>query len=1763
VANYSAGTGTIDVIPSLKNFHTRIRSELKTVNPEITVGVRADVSKVQRDIRAAVKTPTIQLKVEANTASLRKAEAEVVAAERRIAAARNTSSDSAALLDVAEKQLAETRAKSNARASQIASGELKVAQAKRAVAAATNDAGNAEAALNAARGSVRDAKVKIATDVDTLPAAGKLQAFALRAGRAYRIKLGVDPELTGAAAALATFKATAGRLSAIHVGVNLDTGAALAKLTALSMAGASIGFGVAAGVGIAGGALVALPAAIAAVLVPVGALAVGLNGVGGALSAFSQADTQAAANATSNAKAQTAAAQQITSARAQVTQAETALSRAYDAAAVAQEQSARRVQDAERQVIVAELAHLRAEQDLTRAMQEARRAQQDLAFQVIGGALAERQAVLDLADAQRALQDAQASGVGGDALARTQLAYEQQVLSLDEIRSRNGQLAQDKAASDAAGVAGSDQVVAAQDRVASAGQGVADAQQGVRDAQVESARVQIQSQQSIADAQLAVAQAQTQLAQAMADAGTVGASAADKIHAAMAKLSPSAQEFVRSFHALNPEMTQFKTSVQEALFAGLGPAFETFARSTLPAMGANLAVVSGAMNGVTKDMLAFLATTQVASQFAVLFAGIGQVVTAVGPVVQILASLLLNLAVAAMPGIVALVQAIGTVGAVLSAALAPLIASGAITQAITLIAGVVSALAPVLGTVVVFAVQLLNALGPSLIAVVQALAPVITVLAGVLLQIAPVVGQIALMIAQALLPVFQALAPVISALLPVIASLIGSALQVLVPLIQAAANIFMAFMPAIQGVVAVVASLVPVFVPLITQLAAGLMPLVQALIPVIIQLAGVIGGVWMTYLQTLIPIVIQIVQALVPLIPVIADIATQLLTALVPILPIVGGLLTNLITALLPLLPPLLQLAMALLPAVIAVITLLMPIIQFLGDLLIGALVWVIQNLVLPALERIVGTVKVVAAIFTWLLGAIMNPVKQIGDGIQWLWDNAIHPAFQWIVDKAGEVGDAFDKMGDKIGGIWDRLKKLVHDGIQVIIDFVWNDGLRKVVNLLPGVNLPEVKLAAFAGGGVLPGYAPGRDSILSLLSPGEAVLVPELVRAIGPATILAANAAAMAGRGYARGGVLGVAQFAAGGIATTPATVPTAAPATAVTIDPAAIAALGAIAALATVAVTALAVSLVTLLGPALLQITTAITLLVLPAVAAVALQTTALALLTGVQWAIITQIVAVSVAAQTFAMTELQNAMAATRAAIAFTADWAVSQWDRIRGAAADPIRWVLAFPINAGIVAAWNTLDDQFALGNHVAPIPIAFALGGRVTGPGTATSDSILARVSAGEFVVREAIARRALPFLTALNNGVPEALQATGARRFASGGLVADTGSSLDAALARGIVFAKQQDGKPYVWGAVGPDGYDCSGFMSAITNVLRGESNPYRRLGVARSQPWPGFVPGLSTAFATGFSDVHTAGTLAGINVESGGSPSRVRFGPGAAGADSIQFGGHASLPIVGGTFVPGGGAGIDFGALIGPYFADTYRLIGQISTLCAGSLLAAQASGIATTATDGVRAAAVSALTALTTTSAGAAGSPEVVGAVRAVAARFGWGGGPQWDALSWIISHESGWNPAAANPSSSARGLFQKMVSVNGPIESTAAGQAEWGLGYISSRYGDPLGAQRWWQAHNWYDQGGIASGSGWMYKGTNEPERVLSPAQTRAFDSLVATVSRNSSATLTGQSTTGSGQFRGALYLDSGEFLGLVDGRIADAHDDTADAISRGTR
>ncbi|QZD97536.1 tape measure protein [Gordonia phage LonelyBoi] len=137
----------------------------------------------------------------------------------------------------------------------------------------------------------------------------------------------------------------------------------------------------------------------------------------------------------------------------------------------------------------------------------------------------------------------------------------------------------------------------------------------------------------------------------------------------------------------------------------------------------------------------------------------------------------------------------------------------------------------------------------------------------------------------------------------------------------------------------------------------------------------------------------------------------------------------------------------------------------------------------------------------------------------------------------------------------------------------------------------------------------------------------------------------------------------------------------------------------------------------------------------------------------------------------------------------------------------------------------------------------------------------------------------------------------------------------------------------------------------------------------------------------------------------------------------------------------------------------------------------------------------------------AGASGGSQIKDAFR-LGLRDAWRQGPPWSATDWIIQKESSWDPNARN------GKYFSLGQL-GPEAWAAAGVApttdpmQNGQAYdhyVGGRYGDPLRAKEHHEANNWYDAGGIGRGVGDMQKRILEPERVLSPRQTTAFEEMV---------------------------------------------------------
>lgn len=290
------------------------------------------------------------------------------------------------------------------------------------------------------------------------------------------------------------------------------------------------------------------------------------------------------------------------------------------------------------------------------------------------------------------------------------------------------------------------------------------------------------------------------------------------------------------------------------------------------------------------------------------------------------------------------------------------------------------------------------------------------------------------------------------------------------------------------------------------------------------------------------------------------------------------------------------------------------------------------------------------------------------------------------------------------------------------------------------------------------------------------------------------------------------------------------------------------------------------------------------------------------------------------------IRSALSTMRRAFGAAKDGIGRIWEGLKKAAARPIRFLIDTVWNNGLRKMINAIPGV----PYISPTPAKFATGGAVRG-GIPGKDSVRAWLMPNEHVwtAREVAAAGGHKQMLAMRKAVLSG-NLNGDPRFAKGGAL----SSDD--ISRASKFALSQRGKPYGWGAVGPSAYDCSGFMSAITNVLRGYT-PYDRVGSTANFPWGGFQkgPGQFTVVSTpnfGYSGVgHMAGTLGGMNVESRGGRG-VIVGPGAMGAASRGFSQMYHLGAAG----PAGSGGIDWLGVIKRIGNTIDRLPDQITEMMA-----------------------------------------------------------------------------------------------------------------------------------------------------------------------------------------------------------------------------------
>lgn len=186
-----------------------------------------------------------------------------------------------------------------------------------------------------------------------------------------------------------------------------------------------------------------------------------------------------------------------------------------------------------------------------------------------------------------------------------------------------------------------------------------------------------------------------------------------------------------------------------------------------------------------------------------------------------------------------------------------------------------------------------------------------------------------------------------------------------------------------------------------------------------------------------------------------------------------------------------------------------------------------------------------------------------------------------------------------------------------------------------------------------------------------------------------------------------------------------------------------------------------------------------------------------------------------------------------------------------------------------------------------------------GPGTDTVDGFLGIgadgvpttwADKGEWIINGKSSEKWNRVLGAINRDEPWLEKIL--PRHAAGGIV---GTAVDA--------ARSVTGVKYKWGGVGPDGFDCSGFVGWLQQILMGFGKATSRIYTTYSLiggATAGLAKGLNSAspFNVGVSEEHMAATLDGQPVESGGSHGDSRLGAPAVGANDGQFPYKFHLPL-------------------------------------------------------------------------------------------------------------------------------------------------------------------------------------------------------------------------------------------------------------------------
>ena len=184
-----------------------------------------------------------------------------------------------------------------------------------------------------------------------------------------------------------------------------------------------------------------------------------------------------------------------------------------------------------------------------------------------------------------------------------------------------------------------------------------------------------------------------------------------------------------------------------------------------------------------------------------------------------------------------------------------------------------------------------------------------------------------------------------------------------------------------------------------------------------------------------------------------------------------------------------------------------------------------VAGMVVPALAGMRSTVAVTAAGVQSAAAGQINPaIASVGSTVQGVHAGTVDPVLAAMRGAVGNTAASFGTGAAAIASQWNSVREATAAPVRFTIGTVFNNGLvgmwNSVADLIGTSKMNPYPLA-FASGGVMPGYTPGRD-VHHFASPtggnlalsgGEAIMRPEWTRAVGgPRAVDRMNALARSG---------------------------------------------------------------------------------------------------------------------------------------------------------------------------------------------------------------------------------------------------------------------------------------------------------------------------------------------------------------------------------------------------------------------------------------------------------------------------------------------------------------------------------------------------------------------------------------------------------------------------------------------------------------------------